>query len=96
MNPTKYKLAKKLNQGSNVLAFSIRCALFLALLGVILTQCASAEAATRYNPHTNAHIIVTERHKDPLPYVAAGVIIGIVAYHITHVRCERAGLCIKF
>lgn len=68
---------------------------FVALVGCCTAKCTNADAATRYNPHTPA-VVIHDHKRDPLPYIAAGFIAGVVVYHVTHRRCESGTLCIKF
>lgn len=98
MKPIDVKRIKKVKKIETAVIWWIKVALFGILLGGILFSCASNAAAYRRpQPYVQRHVVVNHYHHDNyVPYVMAGVVLGVVIYSITQTRCDSGIICTKF
>lgn len=98
MTETEYKKIKRSKKIEDCVIWWIKVALFGVLLGGILFSCASNAAAYRRpQPYVQRHVVVNHYHHDNyVPYVMAGVVLGVVIYSITQTRCDSGIVCTKF
>lgn len=69
----------------------------LGLIGIIGTASANVRPIPRPAPqYRRQTIIIHEQRKDVVPYVFAGMVAGIIIYHITQTKCENGLACVKF
>lgn len=69
----------------------------LGLIGIIGTANANVRPIPRPAPqYRRQTIIIHEQRKDVAPYVVAGMIAGVIIYHITQKKCDSGLACVKF
>ena len=74
-----------------------RIIIALAMIGIIGTANANARPITRPVPQYRQTVIIHDHDRtDVVPYVFAGIIAGVIIYHITQTKCENGLICTKF
>ena len=69
----------------------------LAMIGIIGTANANPRPIPRPIPQRNHQTVIIHEHKtDVVPYVFAGIIAGVIIYHITQTKCDSGLACVKF
>lgn len=72
-----------------------RIIIALAMFGIIGTANANARPITR--PVQRQTVIIHDHDRtDVVPYVFAGIIAGVIIYHITQTKCDSGLACVKF
>lgn len=70
----------------------------LALCCIIGTANANPRPIPRPAPQYHHQTVIIHDHDrtDAVPYVFAGMVAGIIIYHITQTKCENGLACVKF
>lgn len=69
----------------------------LAMIGIIGTANANPRPIQRPIPQYRQTVIIHDHDRtDVVPYVFAGIIAGVIIYHITQTKCDSGLACVKF
>lgn len=69
-----------------------RIIIALAILGIIGTADANPRQIRQYHQT----VIIHKNKTDVVPYIFAGIIVGLIIYDISVPKCENGLICTKF
>lgn len=83
---------------NSIVAYWARVLLFGVLLCFIIHSCAYAARpqGTHISRPAVVHHYYHDNKFDPVPYIAIGVITGVVIYAVFNKRCEHGLICKRF
>lgn len=74
-----------------------RITIALAMIGIIGTANANPRPIPRPIPQYRQTVIIHDHDRtDVVPYVFAGIIAGVIIYHLTETRCQSGIICTRF